>query len=203
MKRSIYISAILLAGFVLFSCEGIGNKTIVGSGPVESMEVELQAFKGVNVTGRCNVDIEIGESRTVTFYAQSEILDILTYEVDNETLEIGFKKGYSINSSKEILAEITVPVLEFAGVTGAGDYVLSGAQQERLDIFVTGVGNVSAYDMPVNTCNIRISGTSSCQVHVNELLDVVISGVGDILYRGDPDVNSQISGVGNVIPAPN
>jgi hypothetical protein len=200
MKNSILMLIVLLTGFVLISCEEAGNKTIVGSGPVESMDVEVPSFEGVNVTGTCNVDIQIGEPQSVEFYAQSEVLDVLTYEVDDDILEIGFKRGYSINSSEEIRAEITLTGLQFAGVTGTCDYELSGAQQERLDIYISGVGNVDAYDMPVNTCNIKITGTSNCYVHVNELLDVVISGVGNIWYRGEPSVNTDISGVGNIFP---
>lgn len=200
MKNSIAMIFALLGGILLPSCEGIINKTVRGSGPVESMEVELPAFDGISVTGSCNVDIQIGEPQLVEFHAQSEVLDVLTYEVENGILEIGFKRGYSVNTSEEVRAEITIPDLKFTGVTGTGDYKLSGAQQDRLDIFVTGVGNVDAYDMPVNTCNIRISGTSICEVHVNELLDVMISGVGNIWYRGNPDINTDISGIGNVSP---
>ena len=200
MKNSIYMAILFLAGFAISSCDGVGNTTIVGSGPVESMEVELPDFEGVSVTGTCNVDIQIGEPQSVEFYAQSEVLDVLTYKVDDGILEITFKRGYSVNTSEEIRAEITIPSLHFAGISGTGDYELSGALQDRLDIYIAGVGNVDAFDMPVNTCNIRISGTSNCQVHVNELLDVVISGVANIWYRWNPSVNTDISGVGNVIP---
>ncbi|MCK4992845.1 MAG: hypothetical protein KAS29_20250, partial [Bacteroidales bacterium] len=55
----------LLAGFVLAGCDGIGNQTINGTGDVESMVVELPAFEGVNVTGTCNVKIQIGEPQSV------------------------------------------------------------------------------------------------------------------------------------------
>jgi hypothetical protein len=203
MKSKIFFAALLLAALLLPACKEIGNHTIHGSGDVVSMEAELPAFEGVNVTGTCNVDIQIGEPQSVEFYAQAEVLDVLEYKVSDGILEIGFKRGYSVNTSEEVRAEITIPELNFAGINGACDYEFSGAQQERLDIYITGVGNVDAYDMPVNTCNITISGTSNCQVHVNELLDVVISGVGNILYRGNPTVNTDISGVGNVSPAGN
>ena len=200
MRNYIQIALFFFTGLLLTSCDGIGNKTIVGSGPVESMEVEVPAFDGVNVTGTCNVEIQIGEPQTVEFYAQSEILDVMDYEVDDGILEIGFKKGYSVNTSEEIRAEITIPELRFTGVTGACNYELEGAQQEELNIYISGVGNIYAFDMPVNQCLIRVSGTSTCQVHVIDHLDVVISGVGNIFYRGSPDITTDISGVGNVSP---
>ena len=60
MNTMKYLALILMAGFVLTGCDWHGNETVNGSGPVESMEVELPPFEGVNVTGTCNVDIQIG-----------------------------------------------------------------------------------------------------------------------------------------------
>jgi hypothetical protein len=203
MKISIFWAIALMAAIFFQGCDEAGHQTIIGTGDVESMEVELPAFNGVNVIGVCKVDIQIGEPQTVEFYAQSEVLDVLSYEVSEETLEIGFKRGYSVNTDEEIRAEITIPSLNFTGIIGASDFELSGEQQERLDIYISGVGNVYAYDMPVKDCFIRLSGTSNCEVHVIEFLDVVISGVGNIWYRGYPTVNTDISGIGNVSPESN
>lgn len=191
----------LLLGIVITGCDGVGNQTIYGSGAVESMEVEVADFEGVSVTGTCNVEIEIGDVQSLEFYAQSEVLDVLTYQVSNGILEIGFKNGYNVNTSEEIRAEITIPSVNYAGITGAADFEFSGAQQDELDIYISGAGNIDGFDMPVNNCNIRISGTGNCEVHVIDHLDVSISGVGNIWYRGNPTVDTDVSGVGNIVPA--
>jgi len=203
MKNFKYIAIALLTVLVITGCDSHGNQTVIGTGDVVSMEVELSAFEGVNVTGTCKVDIQIGEPQSVEFYAQSEVLDVLTYKVSDGILQIGFKPDYTVNTSEEIRAEITIPSVSFAGVTGAGDYELSGAQQEVLDIYITGSGNVDAFDMVVNDCNIRISGAGNCEVHVIHSLDVDISGVGNVWYRGNPTVTTDVSGVGNISPAGN
>ncbi len=200
MKYLNFLAIVLMAGLILTACESNGNQTVVGTGDVEAMEVDLPAFEGVNVTGTCNVDIQIGEPQSVEFFAQAEILDVLTYEVSDGILQIGFRPDYTINTSKEIRAEITIPSVYFAGITGAADFELSGAQQDVLDIYITGTGNVDAFDMAVKDCNIQISGSGNCQVHVLDNLDIVISGVGNILYRGKPTVNTDVSGVGNIDP---
>jgi len=198
MKKIHYLTIALLAGLVLTGCDTIGNKTIYGSGDVESMEVDVPAFNEVSVTGTCNVDIQIGEPQSVVFYAQTEVLDVMSYEVSDGMLQIGFKKNYTVNTSEEIRAEITIPSFSFAGVTGAADFELSGEQQDALDIYITGTGNVEAFDMQVKDCNIRISGAGNCEVNVVDNLDVVISGVGNIWYMGNPALSTDISGVGNV-----
>ena len=200
MKNLKNIALALLAGLVLTGCDSIENQTINGTGDVESMEVELPAFEGVNVTGTCNVEIQIGEPQSVEFYAQSEVLDVMSYEVSDGILQIGFKPDYTVNTSEEIRAEITIPSVYFAGITGAADFELSGAKQDVLDIYITGTGNVDAFDMVVDDCNIQISGVGNCQVHVIDNLDIVISGVGNIRYRGNPTVTTDVSGVGDISP---
>lgn len=200
MKNLKNIALALLTGVVLAGCDSIGNQTINGTGDVESMELELQAFEGVNVTGTCNVEIQIGEPQSVEFYAQSEVLDVMSYEVSDGILQIGFKPDYTVNTSEEIRAEITIPSVYFAGITGAADFELSGAKQDVLDIYISGTGNVDAFDMVVDDCNIQISGAGSCEVHVIENLDIVISGVGNIRYRGNPTVTTDVSGVGDISP---
>jgi hypothetical protein len=201
MKNIRLITIALLTAFIITGCDENGNQTVIGTGDVESMEVDLPAFEGVNVTGTCNVDIQIGEPQSVEFYAQSEILDVLTYKVSDGILQIGFKPDYTVNTSEEIRAEITIPAVSFVGVTGAADFELSGDQQAVLDIYITGTGNVDGFDMVVNDCNIRISGAGNCEVHVIESLDVDISGVGNVWYMGDPTVTTDVSGVGNISPA--
>ena len=200
MKQIRLIAIPLFAGLLTGGCDWHGNQTIIGTGDVESMEVTLPTFHGVNVTGKCNVDIVTGEPQSVTLSAQSEILEVMKYEVINGILQIGFKPDYKVNTDKEISAEIIIPSVSYAGVTGAGDFNLSGSQQNMLDIYITGTGNIKAFDMEVKECNIRITGAGNCEVNVTDRLDVDISGVGNIWYMGTPALNSDVSGVGNVTP---
>lgn len=198
MKSIQILAMCLVTGFLLTSCDWHNNQSIVGTGDVASMEVELPDFEGVSVTGTCNVDIVIGETQTVEFHAQQEILNVMRYEVIDHILHIDFKPGYTVNTSKEISASIVIPTVSFASITGASDFTLTGSKQEVLDIHITGTGNVSAFDMEVNDCTIRISGVGDCEVNVSDNLDVLISGVGNVFYLGQPALTSNISGVGNI-----
>ena len=200
MKNMKIIAMIIISGFLLTSCDWHSNQTIVGTGDLVSMEVELPDFEGVSLTGTCNVDIVTGETQAVEFHAQQEVLNVMRYEVIDRILHIGFKPDYTVNTSKEISASIVIPKVSFASITGAGDFSLEGAKQEVLDIHITGTGNVSAFDMEVNDCTIRISGAGNCDVNVIESLDVLISGVGMVFYLGQPALTSNISGVGNISP---
>jgi hypothetical protein len=191
------ISIILVLFFT--SCDRYGTTTVIGSGDVETMEVSLADFTGVSVTGTCDVDIQIGDIQSVELSAQSQILDVMTYEVKDGILNIGFKRGTTVKESKEISAYIVVPDVSYIAVTGAGDFKLDGAKQEFLDIYITGTGDVNAFNLEVDDCMVKISGAGMCELNVIESLDVQISGVGNIFYTGHPNLTSDISGVGNVI----
>lgn len=199
--KSIKILAIsLISGCLLSSCDWLPNQTIVGTGDVETMEVNVPDFEGVSVTGTCNVDIVIAETQFVELQAQEEILNVMSYEVKDHILYIGFKPDYTVNTSEEISASIVIPAVSHVSITGAADFSLAGAKQEALDIHITGTGNVSAFDMEVKDCTIRISGAGNCDVNVAASLDVLISGVGNVLYMGNPTLTSEVSGVGKVNP---
>jgi hypothetical protein len=156
----------------------------------------------VSVTGECNVDILIGESQHVELSAQPEILDVMTCEVRDKILQIGFKKGTNVNSTREISADIVLPKVSYTAITGAGQFRLEGSPQDYLHIYITGAGDVKAFDMEVDDCLIQITGTGNCEVNVRNSLEVQVSGVGNIFYKGSPTLTSDISGVGNVTAVP-
>lgn len=192
------IIMIPMIGFIMAGCEKDDLVTIVGSGEVVSIEKELPVINGITVNGTCNVEIEIGTVQFVEFFAQSEILDVLSYEVKRGILYIGFQPGYSVETSKEISAHIVLPSVSFLSITGAGSFNLSGAQQDNLDIDISGSGNVKALEMEVKECAIQISGAGDCEVNVINKLDVTITGAGNVTYLGSPSLTTEIIGTGNV-----
>lgn len=202
MKTKKFIFLTLIASLFLFSCDWHGTRTVNGTGDVESMEISVPEFTGVSVTGECNVDILIGESQHVELSAQSEVLDVMTYQVKDKILQIGFQKGTSVNTTREISADIVIPKTSYVAITGAGKFELEGSKQDYLHIYITGAGDVKAFDMEVDDCLIQITGTGNCEVFVNNSLDVQVSGVGNIFYKGSPALTSDISGVGNVTAVP-
>ncbi len=192
---------VLLTTALLSSCDWHTTRTVIGYGNLETEEIEATGFTGVNVTGTCNVNITIGDTFFVELRAQPQVLEVMTARVQSGILQIGFDPDYNVKTDEEISATIVVPSLNFVSVTGAGDFYISGAEQTRLDIHITGAGNVKAFDLEVNDCSIYITGSGNCEVNVIEKLQVTISGVGNVFYKGTPTLASDISGVGKVISA--
>lgn len=194
---------LIMMVLLLSACDWHTTRTVIGSGNIETEEIDASGFSGINVTGKCNVDFTIADTFSVKLHAQQEVLNVMTCRVVSGILQIGFDRDYNVNTDKEISATIMAPSISFVGITGAGDYVLRGSKQARLDIQITGAGNIKAFDMEVDACSIGISGSGNCEVNVNQSLQVDISGVGNVFYMGEPEVSSVISGVGNIIVAGN
>ena len=146
-----------------------------------------------------NFYIIAGSPQSVQLTAQQNIIDVMTFEVTDETLHVGFKKDVSVENHEEIRFDITLPALTGIGLTGVGDFVLSGEDQDQLTIRLTGVGNVKAFDMKVRSCTITSTGVGNCEVYVTDNLRVTISGVGNVYYRGKPSIISHITGLGLLI----
>jgi hypothetical protein len=85
-----------------------------------------------------------------------------------------------------------------ATIEGSGDIVLYG-ESENTDLNIIGSGNITGKDMQTDSCYTNISGSGSISTWVTQLLDVKISGSGNVYYYGEPPVvNTQISGSGQI-----
>jgi hypothetical protein len=202
MKTSTYSIIIVVIFLISTGCEeGQHNIKVYGSGPIESKTLELSSFDKIEHTGVANYNITIGSPQSVELKAQQNIIDVMTWEVENHSLKVGLEKNVSVETQEEIRFNITVPAINYIELTGVGDIVLSGDNQDELTVIITGVGNIKAYEMKVDTCNITFTGVGDCHVFVNNELNVNLSGVGNVYYRGDPTIHSTITGVGRLIDA--
>jgi len=175
------------------------NKKISGTGPVVTKTLSFQPFHKIENTGVANFYISLGDPQSVLLKAQQNIIDIMTYEVINGTLFVGIVENTSIENAEEIRFEITINEINDIKLVGVGDFQLSGDFQDELSISLTGVGNVEAYDLEVGKCTIVSTGVGDCEVNVRDELDVTITGLGTVYYKGNPDITQSVSGMGSLI----
>lgn len=83
-------------------------------------------------------------------------------------------------------------------LTGVGDFILKGTTT-TLDITLSGVGDVKAFDINSDVCNIDITGVGDAEVFVVNELNVTITGAGKVYYKGNPTINSNITGTGSIV----
>jgi hypothetical protein len=104
-----------------------------------------------------------------------------------------------INSSG--LAKIDIRALSSVdlsvNITGAGDIELSG-KVEKQNIEMSGVGNYTASNLESQDTVIKLSGIGNAVLWVERSLEVEIQGKGDVSYLGNPEVDYNDSGFGDL-----
>ena len=99
--------------------------------------------------------------------------------------------GWALPES--IISKDTIDIV----VTGSGDVNISG-KALRGDYRLTGSGDIDAEDLRVNECYITSSGSGNIECYVYDLLDVIITGSGDVYYSGSPEIIEKNTGSGEL-----
>jgi hypothetical protein len=82
-------------------------------------------------------------------------------------------------------------------MSGGSEILLFGAGDE-LKGEISGASSLKAFDYPVRSATIEISGASESKVTVTEELNVTAGGASSVVYRGEPSVNADTSGAASV-----
>lgn len=84
-----------------------------------------------------------------------------------------------------------------AFVSGSGDITAKGSAQSA-NVSVSGSGDYSGYDMRMQNCEARVTGSGDIEVHADETLVASVTGSGDIDYKGNPRVKARVTGSGDI-----
>lgn len=110
---------------------------------------------------------------------------------DNETLFV------AINGFGSAELDLKVKILKL-DVSGTGSVELNG-KAETVVINLSGAASIEAENYDVENMTLVMSGAGSAEVNVSKQLDVNISGVGVVSYKGEPEVlRKRISGAGKI-----
>lgn len=104
-----------------------------------------------------------------------------------------------ISGSGNIDLEVTAINIS-SNISGSGKIILLGSGT-TYESKISGSGDIEAFDLTVDDCSVKISGSGKNEVSVNNNLDVKISGSGDVYYKGNPLIDVNLSGSGELINA--
>lgn len=83
---------------------------------------------------------------------------------------------------------------------GVGNITLKG-ETTKATYMSDGVGSIYAYDLLSHDTTVNLNGVGSVQCHASERCEYTNNGVGNILYKGRPEVqNIHKNGVGSIRP---
>ncbi len=221
INRSRFLLLIIaVAALLLAACDQEENvSTIKGSGTLATETREVSDFDAVRVVGNGIATITVGETETLTIEAEDNILPVLTSEVENGTLILSTKTNTSMNPTRDIRYTITAKSLAALKVTGNATITasgitadqfaidLSGSGQitasgttEMLTVEFTGNGNVFAFELAADSASVGLAGNGRIELNVRTALDADLSGDGQVVYVGEPEVTSTVTGNGSVRP---
>ena len=198
----------------------ISTEQITGSGNIVSEDRPVSDFDKVDLKSIGNLTIIQGTEESLTITADDNLMQYITSEVVNGTLEISMEPNLSLDPSKEIEYTLTVKELssiELSGfgninaedllaedieikLSGSGNLTLGTFHSENALLRISGFGDINVEDMVVDQPTLEITGSGD--INVDNLqaftLEVKISGFGnaDLAGKAD-DQNIEILGSGN------
>ena len=187
------------------------------TGGVTSEARDVSGFNEVELKGVGNLSLEQTGSESLTVEAEEDVLPKIRTEVENKRLIISPERNTSINTTKPINYKLTVKdlnTLEVSGsgnveaedintdelavtIGGAGDVEIRGSADSQ-EIEISGSGEYKAGDLESKEATIDVRGSGLATVNVSDELEAEVSGSGSVEYIGDPTINQDVSGAGEV-----
>ena len=202
MKTHHFFGILLTGAVIMLGCEKEWQNdfvTVIGTGDIVTKNLELNPFTELTLAGVANLYISLGEKQSVSISAQQNIIDITNWEVTAGGLIISIDENVRLENHKEIRFDIVVTNLSAIQHSGIGDIILEGPARSFFEIDYRGIGHVLAYGLPVDNCTVYSNGPGDCKVMVNDNLEVDISGIGNIYYRGIPEITVTDTGLGELV----
>jgi len=181
IKTFLFISIAAL-GVLLTGCS-IDEICTTGEGSTESEIIALPQFTGVDLRISGNVYLTQGETQEVRVEGQSNIIEKLKLDVDDQVWKIDFEG--CVRNHDQLDVYITLPELDYLRVGGSGN--IEGQTVftvDDVDLIVSGSGNI-ILEMDADHVNNKISGSGDMDLIMRaNQLESLINGSGNLTYTG-------------------
>ncbi|CAL1517353.1 head GIN domain-containing protein [Chitinophaga sp. MM2321] len=142
----------------------------------------------------------IDPTRTITVYVTLQKVEKLSASGAGGFTSNGVLKTdhleLSFSGASDANLDINAQKLE-VGLSGASNVKLKGSSSNAA-YRISGAADISALDLQSQDVEIGISGNGKAKVFAEKKLDVRISGVGNVNYKGTPVVTQAVSGMGRI-----
>ncbi|MEX0967166.1 MAG: head GIN domain-containing protein [Bacteroidia bacterium] len=168
-----------------------GQQNILEELDIDNTGGELRIGKNNCFRGHKDITIHITTPSliSVSLSGSSTLRGIGTFESTSFQASISGSGDADLNIFTEHLV---------ADISGSGSMRFGGsAGFQHLNI--SGSGSMHAFALEGEEADIDVSGSGECEVNVSQKLKVRISGSGDVYYKGNPVIESDISGSGKLV----
>jgi len=157
---------------------------------VRGGELTIDVAPGVQIRDlNLTVDLTMTDLETLVMNGAGSIFGKNLFKVDSAVL--------TMNGAGVISLQIEADELRSA-LTGAGRITLNGTVMNQ-SIEMPGAGDLLAFGLTTETTAVSLSGSGKAEVLATLLLNVSITGTGNVYYRGNPTIIKDITGSGSLI----
>jgi uncharacterized RmlC-like cupin family protein len=197
MKKFALITMILTAA-LLVGCMGwtFNGGAVIGSGHAKTETRNVSGFDSVMLATSGDLTVKTGSETRLTIEADDNILDYLTSDVSNGTLELSTKPNSSLVVHTPIRYTLTIAELSGVQLLGSGDIDAEALSGEKVSIESAGSGDLTVATLETGMLEINMMGSGDVKVNAGAATDASIEvvGSGDLFAEG-----LGIAGAGNDI----
>ena len=127
-------------------------------------------------------------------------LHAVTFSGGSDSRVGGFSSagGFDVYLSGGSVCQLNLDAHKLKAVLSGASYLKAGGTADELYADVSGASAFKAFNLPVATCTLLISGASDGEVTVTDVLQVTATGASHVVYRGNPSVSTEVSGSSSV-----
>ncbi|GLB51648.1 DUF2807 domain-containing protein [Neptunitalea chrysea] len=201
MKQITKLTIVGILTLLVFTACNASWNGVKGNGYKTTETRNVSSFDGIEVAGSYDVQLVKGKEGEITIDAEENLIEYIITEVENNTLHIYTKDGYSINSRKGIHIKVNVNTIASARLAGSGS--ITSNETYATNMFTTSVTGSGDIYFKINAKKTEATVTGSGDLELEgttEEFRADITGSGDIqAYRlTSSDAKVTISGSGGV-----
>ena len=165
-----------------------------------------EGFNSIVLDGVGNVYIYPGEEHKIVVTTDSNIQGTVITYVNGNVLYIdsnSARNSYTEFQPIRLQIDVYLPELQSINSRGVFNITINSGKASNLEIVTSGVGNINAENYEVESINIEASGVGNTRLWATNVLDGTITGLGNILYKGNPTIRinrENRGGIGTVRP---
>jgi hypothetical protein len=146
------------------------------------IDVYMPELRNINLRGVGNINVQDFEVENIdVILSGSGDLKIISGNVSNFKINLSGVGDMNIQNLEAENVDVTH--------TGSGDLKINSRRTSDFRISLRGVGDVEAQNFEAENVVVTHTGSGDLKVWVTKSLTGNISGVGDVLYKGDPPIN--------------
>ena len=190
-----FVLFVLFVSIVSASCVTIGsNRGIKGNRDLITQERTAGFFNGVVLDGAARINIHFSDIYKVVVVTDSNLQRFVSIKVRNNILHIDTKEN--LNPTK-LEIDVYMPEIKTVNLDGVGNIIFDSGNGTEVEVVFSGVGNVDMQNYHVEEVTISGGGVGNIKIWADKI-NGKISGVGHLLYKGNPTMNFEVNIVGGI-----